>query len=543
MKSPESEPKNAACLPNDELSAFLRGQLDEDKLETIAQHLTLCSACADGLRFLSTSDNFVQLVRRSVLSSSHTVETACLVLEERAREIPSRGTAMTTEIVRSADTVIETPPLPLPFGGYVLMETLGEGGMGIVYKAKQGSLKRFVALKRIRGGIYAGKEERERFQREGEAIASVEHPHVVKIHEFGEYQGQPFFSMELLEGGTLSKKLNGQPLPEREAAELVRTLALTIATAHRRGILHRDLKPSNVLFAGDGTPKISDFGLAKVMDNDSDVTRSDDVLGTPAYMSPEQARGEVRRLGPTTDVYSLGAILYETLTGRPPFRGESRLHTLELVRTREPVSPRRHRPNVSRDLEAICLKCLEKKSERRYSSGEELAADLQRYLDGRTTHARPLSVPRRLGRTISRHPLSTSAFCLGLMLALTAIFLYRLHDPKNALETIQKRLRDGQEVDLLDKNGRPFYSQWESAKGILEVYEHEHAVSLAAVEPTLLTLVLDPQNDYRFSAEVQHESTTQQSEVGLFFAHSRYLTPEGVMVQSELEDRNIGVSG
>jgi tRNA A-37 threonylcarbamoyl transferase component Bud32 len=523
----ESTLANPSCPPDDELSAFLHGQLALDQLETIAEHLAGCATCANGVDAMQSRDQLLRQLRCAANGSKAAEESAWANLEERARGIPDQQAANTTMALETVDTVRESSPLPLAFGSYLLLEVLGEGGMGVVYKARQEKLKRFVALKMVRAGIYASSEERARFQREGEVIASLEHPHVVQIHEFGECDGQSYFSMELLQGGTLADKLGGRALPERAAAELVQTLAHTVEAAHRRGIVHRDLKPSNVLFAADGTAKISDFGLAKVLDGESSDTRSDAILGTPAYMAPEQARGEIRRLGPAADVYALGAILYETLTGRPPFRGESRYQTLEWVRTREPEPPRRSQPHLSRDLEAICLKCLEKEASRRYESAAALADDLQRWLDGQTTKARPLSWPRRLGRSVRRRPAAVAAVAFLLMLAALPAFFSRINDPQRKLDAIQARLRRGETVELLDKNGELAWYRWELGKGIVDTSPDEGALKVAALDAAMLTLVADPQGSYRFSAEIRHERSLRLSEVGLYFAHSKLNTSEG----------------
>jgi serine/threonine-protein kinase len=296
--------------------------------------------------------------------------------------------------------------------GYEIVAELGRGGMGVVYQARQCSLKRPVALKMILAGLHADPTARVRFRTEAEAVARLQHPNVVQIHEVGEYEGKPFLSLEYLDGGSLLRKVAGTPPPEREAARLVETLARAVHHTHRRGILHRDLKPSNVLLTADGTPKITDFGLAKVLDADGGPTRSETLLGTPSYMAPEQAAGDAKKVGAPADVYSLGAILYELLTGRAPFQGATPLGTLEQVRTQEPVPPRRRRRSVSLDLETICLKCLEKEPARRYPSALALADDLRRFLEGQPIQARPVPAWRRLGRAVRRRP-ALVALALG----------------------------------------------------------------------------------------------------------------------------------
>jgi serine/threonine protein kinase len=263
--------------------------------------------------------------------------------------------------------------------GYEILGELGRGSWGVVYKAQQLSLHRLVALKMILAGSHAGPQHRARFRSEAEAVARLQHPHIVQIYEVGEQEGRPYLSLEFVDGDTLDRKLAGTPLPAQQAAQLVETLARAVQAAHERGIIHRDLKPANVLLTADGTPKITDFGLAKHLDRDAAQTGPDAILGTPCYMAPEQASGKSKEVGPPADIYSLGAILYELLTGRPPFKGPSVLNTLEQVRSVEPVSPSRLQPKLPRDLETICLKCLEKEPRKRYASAGKLAEDLHRF--------------------------------------------------------------------------------------------------------------------------------------------------------------------
>jgi serine/threonine protein kinase len=273
--------------------------------------------------------------------------------------------------------------------GYRILGELGRGGMGVVYQAWQESLDRPVALKVILAREHAGPEERRRFRAEAEAIARLQHPNIVQVFEVGEHRGLPYFAMELVDGTTLATEVGGRLASPRQAAEQVATLAQAVEHAHQRGVVHRDLKPANVLVTPDGALKITDFGLAKRLDREAAQTQSGALLGTPSYMAPEQAGGRSKAVGPATDVYALGAILYELLTSSPPFRAETALDTLMQVMSEAVVPPARLRPDCPRALEAICLKCLRKKPAERYASAAALEEDLRRFLRGKCAGARP----------------------------------------------------------------------------------------------------------------------------------------------------------
>ena len=303
-------------------------------------------------------------------------------------------------------------------GEYEVIEALGRGGMGIVYKARQISLNRFVALKLIKDAEFASEHDLRRFQNEAEAVAQLDHPHIVPIYEVGEHQGRRFFSMKLIAGASLDKRLAAFTADPRAAARLVAVVAEAVHHAHERGILHRDLKPANILLDERGEPHVTDFGLAKQITTDSQLTQSGAIMGTPLYMSPEQAHGSKVANTTATDVYGLGSILYALLAGRPPFTTGNFAEALDMVRQRVPEAPTRHNHNVPRDLEVICLKCLEKEPKGRYASAAALAEDLTRWLDGMPIAARPAGMTLRIRMWCRRNPLPAA---LAGLLALAVI--------------------------------------------------------------------------------------------------------------------------
>ncbi len=310
------------------------------------------------------------------------------------------------------------------FGDYLLLEQIARGGMGVVFKARQVSLNRVVALKMILAGQFASEADVLRFHAEAEAAANLDHPGIVPIHEVGEHAGQHYFCMGFVEGRSLARRVADGPLPPREAAELARKVAEAIAYAHEHGVIHRDLKPGNILLDLHGQPRVTDFGLAKRVASggrespdvpDSELTATGQVLGTPSYMPPEQAAGKAD-VGPLADVYSLGAVLYTLLVGRPPFQAATVMETLRQVLEREPVAPRQLNHGIDRDLETICLKCLQKEPSRRYGSAADLADDLRRYLDGEPIKARPVGRIERGWRWCRRNKALAAAATFGLLM-------------------------------------------------------------------------------------------------------------------------------
>jgi WD40 repeat protein/tRNA A-37 threonylcarbamoyl transferase component Bud32 len=323
-------------------------------------------------------------------------------------------------VAPAAASAPATGPGPVQVPGYEILGELGRGGMGVVYKARQIKLNRLVALKMILAGGHAGEAELTRFRAEAEAIARLQHPHIVQVYEVGEHDGRPFFSLEFCPGGSLAKKLAGTPLPPREAARLVETLARAVQAAHQANVVHRDLNPANVLLAGDGTPKVTDFGLAKQMDQ-AGQTASNAVMGTPSYMAPEQAGGQSKAVGPAADLHALGAILYEVLTGRPPFKAATMMDTLVQVVADDPVPPTRLNAKVPRDLETICLKCLEKDPRKRYATAAALAEDLERFQAGEPILARPAGVAERALKWVRRRPMVAGLLAAVLLVSALGI--------------------------------------------------------------------------------------------------------------------------
>jgi serine/threonine-protein kinase len=428
------------CPETKVLERLMLGQLPDAEAEVLERHLSHCDRCDALVDQMSTEDGLVQDMRAGspILRDSEGPALEHLIGRLRGLQADTPPSpdhwVDQTSITRPEEATegLEPPLAPGEigrFGPYRILKILGAGGMGVVYQAWQPRPQRLVALKMTSGKSRTGSERLARFRSEPEIAARLQHPNIVQVFEAGEQADRPYFTMEFVGGGNLAQRLQTVPLSPRAAAELVQILAEALHFAHVRGFVHRDLKPSNILLTspGDGlanspsVPKISDFGLAKQVEGEREgayQTQSNAILGTPAYMAPEQAAGGAGSVGLLADVYALGAILYECLAGRPPFRAATVLETLEQVRTQEPLPPSRLQPGLPRDLQTICLKCLEKDPQRRYGSAQALADDLGRFLRGEAIRAQPVSWAERLRKWARRKPTAAALVLLGGLFAL-----------------------------------------------------------------------------------------------------------------------------
>lgn len=406
---------------------------------------------------------------------------------------------------------------------YELLEEVGRGGMGVIYKARHRALKRIVALKMILSGGHADEHDRLRFRAEAEAVARLQHPNIVQVHEVGEHDGLPYAALEFVDGGSLAQKLKKHPLSPRESAKLVETIARAMQLAHSRNIIHRDLKPANILLDAAGSPKVSDFGLARQLD-DISHTQTGSVLGTPSYMSPEQVTGDTKHVGPAADVYSLGAILYECLCGHPPFQGGSVVATLDMVRDQQPVAPRLLRTGIPIDLETICLKCLRKEPEKRYASAEALADDLLRWQRGEPIAARPVSLPERMRKWAARRP-AIASLIVTLILFLAAllgmgIWSYSTISQALANESAQKLKSQRMSAGLAFDRGLQQCQEGNVAEGLIWMAE---------------SLAVNPDQDRHFADVVRQNLAAWQAPLTIqrnIFSHNHPVgcvagTPDG----------------
>jgi hypothetical protein len=411
---------------------------------------------------------------------------------------------------------------------YELLGELGRGGMGVVYKARDCVLGRLVALKMIRMGISADPPEVARFHREAQVVARLRHPHIVPLYDFGEHAGQPFFTMAFVGGGSLAEHRDRFAEKPRAAAALTEKLARALHAAHEAGIIHRDLKPANVLLDEAGEPLVSDFGLAKSLPTDAEVTQTGQVIGTPAYMSPEQAGARADRLTAASDVWALGVMLYELVAGRRPFLGSGPQLSRQVQRA-DPPRPRRLRPGLDRDLESIILKCLEKEPACRYRSAQALADDLRRWLDGMPTVARPAGILGRTWRVVRRHRRASAAAAVVLAgLLFAGALAAHFADPERPLRVHQRTFARGATVSLIGDTGGPSWSQWHLTEpGSIQSPQNDGAFTLSATSFSMLELYPSPGHGYQFSAEVRDNESAQTGQAGIYFGHSAQVTDRG----------------
>jgi serine/threonine-protein kinase len=417
----------------------------------------------------------------------------------------------------------ETSVLFGTVGPYELLEKIAQGGMGVVFKARHTTLGRIVALKTLRGEAESPAFQA-RFDQETRAAARLNHPHIVPIYDVGMHQGRPWYTMALLTGGNLAEHRGRYFDDSRAVLLLMERTARAVQYAHEQGVLHRDLKPSNVLLDESGEPHVSDFGLAKLRDADVELTQTGTVLGTPAYMAPEQADGRTRQIGPGTDVWALGVILYELLTGRRPFVGENSEEVKRHIREEQPPRPRKLRRSLSRDVEAVLLTCLEKDPARRYASAGALADDLARCLRGEPV--RPTGRLVGVWRSMRRHPVVCALLVMTAVMAVLLPVARHLTDPDRPWKDDQRALARGQPVTLIRDTGMPRWSRWVVGQGAFQQSSADATSYVHGVNLNLLELLPGPLPDrYTFRAEVRHLDD-RGGTVGLYFARRRHSPQE-----------------
>jgi tRNA A-37 threonylcarbamoyl transferase component Bud32 len=491
------------------LQAYGLGKLDDASAGIVREHLETCLECQRQGADITASNSEAAVSP----TTGATAADDAIVDSSSSPAMSSTGQAgLASDASNSSDEISLQPDTRVGyFGDYELLNVLGEGGMGTVYKARQFSLNRLVALKMIKASRFPSADEVRRFHNEAEAVARLDHSNIVPIFEIGRYEDQNYFSMKLIAGESLDKKLKDYIADPQLAAKLMTETATAIHHAHQRGILHRDLKPANILVDSEGQPHVSDFGLAKRIDGDSELTRSGAILGTPAYMAPEQASAKRGAVTTATDVYGLGAVFYAQLTGEPPFDGDSVVDTLQQVRERPPERLRNRNPRVPRGLEVICLKCLDKDPRRRYGSAEQLAQDLNRWLAGEPIAARPSSVVGRAIKRLQRHRI-VSILCFAIaavtVLGLAGMAwqsgLARKHQAELERERVEKLHR---EAEL--ERAQELVRSLERA-----VAEREAALRHAeSVHKTLLTLAKE--NEITIARMLSRESmkVARQAEI------------------------------
>jgi serine/threonine-protein kinase len=430
--------------------------------------------------------------------------------------------------IPSPETDAKSRNLP-HVSGYEMWDVLGQGGMGVVYRARDIALGRTVALKMLRAGALANPQEIQRFYREAQAAAQLNHPHLVPVYEVRRHGNLHYFTMAYVGGGTLADHMDRFRDP-KAAVALMEKVARGVDYAHRHQILHRDLKPSNILLNEADEPLVSDFGLAKLLDSELELTQPGDMVGTPLYMAPEQATGRSDQACPASDIWALGVMLYELLTGQRPFKGKSREELMRDIQSTYPPRPRSVRSQLPTDLETICLKCLEKNPAHRYASAEALADDLSRWRAGEPILAKPAPWSRRLWRKVRRHPVVCTAAVM-LVAVMAAGLTWRYHtDPDRELRAIQNDLVGGRPAVVIGETGRPRWSHWETGEAGAGINARDGCFYIQTAEySSLLEIMPDPTvPSYRFRAEVRHdENLTGLGEVGIYFGHEKLLGQKG----------------
>jgi serine/threonine protein kinase len=431
---------------DEELRSLSLGQLTEAELASLSAHLGACPTCCRRIDALGSADPLLARLQRSVARRDEELVPPAR-RRSAVRALRQGQASPATQRLPDPDAAPLVLPPPQQVGDYDILAEVGRGGMGVVYKARHRSLHRLAALKMVLAGEFASSAQQLRFRLEAELAARVQHPNIVQLYEIGTHDSRPFLAMEWVEGGSLADRLDGKPWPPGEAAALVETLARAIHVAHGEGVVHRDLKPANILLSvassqlsvvsKDGSasslttdnwqlttaPKITDFGLAQPMEGAQTFTQSGFLVGTPGYMAPEQASGRRALVGPATDIYALGVVLYQLLTGQLPFRGDSALDVLHAVLSDDPVRPRHLQARLPRDLETICLKCLAKEPGRRYADAQELAEDLRRFQSREPIVARRVGWLERLALWVRRRPTQAASCGLAaLVLVLAGLF-------------------------------------------------------------------------------------------------------------------------
>ena len=526
------------CPSDQELSAFRKGSLPADSLAAVARHLETCSACLAALDTISFQENllFALTASQPSLEKRPSHQTAAL-LAGQGETPPEVNTETLANAANLSDDEKRTQSLGGPearrpgddLGRYENLGIIKMGGMGVIYRARDPILGREVALKMMKGADLTRPEDVQRFLLEAQSVAQLKHENIVKIHEFGQIDGQPYFTMDIAERGSLVDHLARLQNDPRASVSLMAKVARAVHYVHEHKIVHRDLKPGNILVENNDKPLVSDFGLAKWLEGEADLTQPGGRLGTTPYMAPEQFASSDIRPRPPIDIWALGVILYELLTGKKPFSGRRREDCIQAILNTDPPRPRSLNPRLPFDLETIVLKCLDKNPARRYGSAALLADDLERWLRGEPIEGRRVPRRIRLGRWCRRHPVVTTTLGLLLIAGLLAVFLVDRLDPLRPVRLMQNELRLGRPVTILEGN-RPKWFAWQLGEtGFLPPAPGADFFSIQGLNASLLEVLPDPLiPSYRFRAKVRQEQGLRtSSEVGLAFCLGHYQGPRG----------------